>query len=44
MIDEYLSIDKKGLRVQTHCTLTATRGMMRMYAVMGEDKYKNGAK
>ena len=44
MIDVYLSIDKYGLRVQTHCTLTAARGMMRMYSVTAEDKYLNGAK
>ncbi len=44
MIDVYLSIDKKGLRVQTHCTLTAARGMMRMYLVTAEEKYINGAK
>ena len=44
MIDVYLSIDKIGLRVQTHCTLTAARGMMRMYSETGQEKYKNGAK
>lgn len=44
MIDVYLSIDKIKLRVQTHCTLTAARGMMRMYSITSEEKYKNGAK
>ncbi len=44
MIDVYLAIDKVKLRVQTHCTLTAARGMMRMYAVTSEDRYLNGAK
>lgn len=44
MIDVYLSIDKIGLRVQTHCTLTAARGMMRMYLVTKDEKYLNGAK
>ncbi|MBR6510152.1 MAG: hypothetical protein IKT38_06065 [Clostridia bacterium] len=44
MIDVYLSIDKANLRVQTHCTLTAARGMMRMYSVTKEEKYLNGAK
>ena len=44
MIDVYLSIDKIQLRVQTHCTLTAARGMMRMYAVTRDEKYINGAK
>lgn len=43
MIDVYLSIDKLSLRVQTHCTLTAARGMMRMYAVTKDNKYLNGA-
>ena len=31
MIGVYLAIDKKALKVQTHCTLTAARGMLRMY-------------
>ena len=44
MIGVYLSIDKVRLRVQTHCTLTAARGMLRMHAVTGEEKYINGAK
>ena len=44
MIEVYLSIDKVKLRVQTHCTLTAARGMMRMYSATLEEKYKNGAK
>jgi len=44
MIDVYLSIDKVELRVQTHCTLTAARGMLRMFSVTSEEKYINGAK
>lgn len=44
MINVYLFIDKVRLRVQTHCTLTAARGMMRMYAITAEEKYINGAK
>ncbi len=44
MIDVYLSVDKVKLRVQTHCTLTAARGMMRMFSVTAEEKYLNGAK
>ncbi|MBR4762571.1 MAG: hypothetical protein IK086_08035 [Clostridia bacterium] len=44
MISTYLSIDKVSLRVQTHCTLTAARGMMRMYSVTADEKYLNGAK
>ena len=44
MIDVYLAIDKVKLKVQTHCTLTAARGMMRMYSLTGEEKYLSGAK
>ncbi len=44
MIGVYLAIDKKALRVQTHCTLTAARGMMRMYANTHEAGYLEGAK
>lgn len=44
MIGVYLAIDKKALRVQTHCTLTAARGMMRMYANTGGVNYLKGAK
>lgn len=44
MIEIYLSIDKLKLRVQTHCTLTSARGMMRMYSVTQEKKYLDGAK
>ena len=43
MIDVYLAIDKVKLMVQTHCTLTAARGMMRMYDITGESKYLDGA-
>ena len=43
MIDVYLHIDKKALMVQTHCTLTAARGMLRMYEITGDTKYLNGA-
>ena len=44
MIAVYLSIDKVALRVQTHCTLTAARGMMRLFRVTGEEQYLDGAK
>lgn len=43
MIGVYLAIDKAALRVQTHCTLSAARGMMRMYGVTKDDMYLNGA-
>lgn len=44
MISAYMSVDKVKLRVQTHCTLTAARGMMRMYSVTKDEKYLRGAK
>lgn len=44
MITIYLEIDKVKLRAQTHCTLTAARGMIRMYRKTGENKYLDGAK
>lgn len=40
----YLSIDKVALQVQTHCTLTAARGMVRMYQETGDEAYLSGAK
>ena len=39
MIGVYLSIDKVALQVQTHCTLTAARGMVRMYQSTGVQSY-----
>ena len=44
MIACYLAIDKVKLRVQTHCTLSAARGMMRLYGVTGDSRYLDGAK
>lgn len=44
MIGVYLAIDKLALRVQTHCTLTAARGMLRMYANTAYERYLSGAK
>ena len=44
MIAAYLAIDKVRLRVQTHCTLTAARGMMRMYNITKDNYYLDGAK
>ncbi len=43
MIGVYLSIDKVALQVQTHCTLTAARGMVRMYQETGDAAYLDGA-
>jgi Uncharacterized protein conserved in bacteria len=33
MIDTFLKIDFTGITMQTHATLTATRGVMRMYTI-----------
>ena len=44
MIAVYTAIDKVTLRAQTHCTLTAARGMLRMYEVTGDDWYLDHAK
>ena len=43
MIEVYLGIDKLTLKVQTHCTLTAARGMMRMYRMTQDRAYLTGA-
>ncbi len=43
MIGVYLSIDRIALRAQTHCTLSAARGMMRMHAATKDEKYLCGA-
>lgn len=43
MIDIFLKIDRISLRAQTHCTLSAARGMMRLYAAANEQKYLLGA-
>ena len=39
----YLSIDKVALQAQTHCTLTAARGMVRMYRETSDKAYLSGA-
>lgn len=44
MIRVYLAIDKVALRAQTHCTLTAARGMLRMYGKTKDEAYLDGAK
>lgn len=43
MIEVYLGIDKVQLKAQTHCTLTAARGMARMYSQTGLSRYLEGA-
>ena len=44
MIAVFLKIDRVKLRMQTHCTLTAARGMLRLFALTDDVKYLNGAK
>ena len=44
MIEIYASIDKVKLHAQTHCTLTAARGMLRMYQIEGMQRYLEYAK
>ena len=44
MIDVYSAIDKEALRAQTHCTLTAARGMLCMYDATGDAGYLEKAK
>ena len=43
-IKVFLSIDKVALRAQTHCTLTAARGLLRMYSLLSDEKYLKGAR
>ncbi len=43
MIDVFMRIDKRKIKAQTHCTLTAARGMVRMYEITSEDKYLQNA-
>lgn len=44
MIGVYIKIDKEALKAQTHCTLTAARGMIRMYHLTEDVRYLEGAK
>lgn len=44
MIEVYSKIDKVALKVQTHCTLTAARGMLRLYNLTEDSKYLIAAK
>ena len=43
MISMYMSIDKVKINAQTHCTLTAARGMIRMYQILGDKNYLSDA-
>lgn len=40
MIAFYSDLDKSAIKAQTHCTLTAGRGMMRMFNETGDDFYR----
>ncbi len=44
MIEAYAAIDKVALRAQTHCTLTAARGMLRLYSETQQARYLDRAK
>lgn len=39
MIDKFVTIDKREIKAQTHCTLTAARGIMRLYDITKDEKY-----
>lgn len=43
MTDTFMKIDKRRIKAQTHCTLTAARGMLRIYSLTGECKYLENA-
>lgn len=44
MIDKFLSVDCVAHEFQTHATLSATRGILRMYKITGEEAYLSAAK
>lgn len=44
MIASLLSIDFEGVKMQTHATLSATRGILRMYGATGDSSYIDAAK
>lgn len=43
MIAKFLSLDPVGMKLQTHATLTATRGILRMYEATGRQDYLEAA-
>ena len=43
MADKFASMDKAGMHLQTHCTLSAARGLMRMYNLTNVEKYLTDA-
>ena len=38
-VEKFMSLDKVGLKMQTHATLTATRGILKFYEVTCDSKY-----
>ena len=44
MIENFLKIDFLGICVQTHATLTGTRGILRTYRMTGKSQYLEAAK
>lgn len=44
MIESFLALDPVGMKLQTHATLTATRGILRMYEATGKEAYLEAAK
>lgn len=43
MTDTFMKIDKREIKAQTHCTLTAARGMVRLYQLTGNNEYLENA-
>ena len=44
MITAFMKIDKREIKAQTHCTLTAARGMVRLYLSTDNETYLGYAK
>lgn len=44
MYARFIAIDLVGARVQTHATLSACRGILRLYGVTGDEKYLDSAR
>lgn len=44
MLVTFTAMDKVGMRMQTHCALTAARGMVRMYILTEDTRYLIAAK
>lgn len=44
MAETFMKIDKRKIKAQTHCTLTAARGMIRLFGITKNEKYLEFAK